>query len=257
MCELFGICAATPIEANDLLKKFYAHSVRHPHGWGLALLDSGGPAIEKEPVCARSSTYLKYRLGSRIVTKTAIAHIRYATQGVMEYDNTHPFTGRDISGRSWTLAHNGTIFDCSLLRPYIRTQRGGTDSERILLYIIDRQDELIRRLRREPTAEERFDLMDQIVCEISPRNKLNLLIFDGELYYVHCNYKDSLHIWQSGTAAYFATVPISDSGWTPVPETQLLAFRDGRLLFTGTDHGHEYLDNAEDQKYLYSGFSVL
>ena len=111
MCELFGICAATPIEANDLLKKFYAHSVHHPHGWGLALLDGGGPAIEKEPVCAAGSTYLKYRLKSRIASKTAIAHIRYATQGVMEYDNTHPsqgVTSADARGHSPTTEPSST-----------------------------------------------------------------------------------------------------------------------------------------------------
>ena len=39
MCELFGFSGNTYQEMNDYLDVFYSHSVRHPHGWGLAILD--------------------------------------------------------------------------------------------------------------------------------------------------------------------------------------------------------------------------
>ena len=40
MCELLGISSAKPMDASGFLKEFYSHSVMHPHGWGLCVLDA-------------------------------------------------------------------------------------------------------------------------------------------------------------------------------------------------------------------------
>ncbi|MCR5529980.1 MAG: class II glutamine amidotransferase [Saccharofermentans sp.] len=48
-----------------------------------------------------------------------------------------------MTGRTWTLAHNGTIFEGDLLNRYY-IQNGTTDSERILLYLIDQIDSHIQ-----------------------------------------------------------------------------------------------------------------
>lgn len=58
-----------------------------------------------------------------------IAHIRLATRGTMDYENTHPFVMRDNSDRTWTLAHNGTIFECEALNPFVSSQQGQTARE--------------------------------------------------------------------------------------------------------------------------------
>ena len=34
----------------------------------------------------------------------------------------------------------------------------------------------------------------------------------------------------------FATVPYTDADWQPVPQTQLIAFRDGRFTRFGKNH---------------------
>ena len=58
----------------------------------------------------------------------------------------------DNRGRSWTLAHNGTIFDFPHLDDFKEAQEGQTDSERVLYYFLDEinraQDHLGRALTR-------------------------------------------------------------------------------------------------------------
>ena len=187
MCELLGVTAKRKIIMNDLLATFFSHSVDHRNGWGLAVLDTDSITIDREPVMASSSLYLKDRLLGTIETSKCIGHIRFATIGGDSIKNTHPFARYDISGRQWVLAHNGTIFDSEALAPYRFVQEGSTDSERILLYIIDRMGETYRRKGDALSADERIRIVENMVQTIVPGNKVNLLIYDGELFYVHKN----------------------------------------------------------------------
>ena len=73
MCELFGFSSSKEEELNDYLKTFYSHCEEHPHGWGLAILDSDKYQIRKEPVKARSSVMLGNILLNPIVCNFIIA----------------------------------------------------------------------------------------------------------------------------------------------------------------------------------------
>ena len=257
MCELFGVSSRRRITVNELLKEFFSHSVRHAHGWGMAVFYENSVSLEKEPVQAIKSSYLKERLQHRISVKNMIAHIRLATRGVMEYVNCHPFVLRDNDGRCWTLAHNGTIFDYPRHDPYLYRQEGRTDSERILYFLVDQVDARQLELGRAMTGEERFALLDELVCDMARGNKLNLLIYDGELLYVHTNYANSLWYSQREDAVLFATTPLDRGSWREHPFTTLCAYRDGCRLFQGTDHGQEYLDNEKDMHMLFVDYSAL
>ena len=59
MCELFGVSSRKRVVVNDLLKEFFTHSVRHANGWGMAIFYENAVSLEKEPVQAIKSTYLK------------------------------------------------------------------------------------------------------------------------------------------------------------------------------------------------------
>lgn len=257
MCELFGISSAKKIPVNDLLREFFSHSDKHPNGWGLATFDHGSASIEKEPVQASRSVYLKERLNHKLCATTLLAHIRYATVGNMEYDNSHPFVRRDAGGRSWVLIHNGTIFDYPALSPYQYRQEGETDSERILLYLVDQIDREQAAAGRALEASERFALLDSLIADMAKGNKLNLIFYDGELMYVHTNYASSLYVCEGGGTAAFCTVPLKAGCWKPVPFTALCAYRDGQRVFQGQPHGHEYIDNDSDLKYLFAAFANL
>ena len=257
MCELFGISAQNEWTANDYLKAFFAHSEFHPHGWGLACVSRNGALIEKESVKASDSHYLKERLSQPVSEKLLLAHIRYATIGNVEYKNCHPFTGKDSTGRCWTLIHNGTIFDYPALYPFLKAQRGDTDSERVFLYLLDRLNEATRQNGARLHFEARFRLLDAIVCDMAKGNKLNLLFTDGKYLYAHTNCRGTLHCLERNNAVIVSTQPLSDENWQPVPFGQLLAFSKGKLIQTGTEHHHEYIHSEEEMKLLYRIFANL
>lgn len=240
MCQLFGVSSSNRIEVNRYLQELSAHSVDHPHGWGIAVLNEGWVNLEKEPFPAWQSSYLQSRLKSPIAVTGMIAHIRNASVGGMTYENCHPFLRRDSSGNVWTLAHNGTVFHSPLLDGYVTDQTGTTDSERILCHLIRRINARQEELRRTLSDRERFLTAEQSIREIAEQNQVTLLFYDGDCMYVHTNQRNKLYYKKTGDAVLFATVPLDGDLWAPVPLMQLLAFRSGRLLFKGMPHPYEY-----------------
>ena len=257
MCELFGVCARDEFYANDYLKAFYAHSDFHPHGWGLACVSRNGALVEKESVKASQSHYLRERLSQPITEKLLLAHIRYATIGNVEYKNCHPFTGKDCTGRRWTLIHNGTIFDYPALNPYQKIQKGDTDSERVFLCFLDKLNEATRKNGARLHFEERFLLFDEIICDMSRGNKLNLIFTDCKYLYAHTNCKGTMNYLEKDGAAFVSTQPLTGESWQPAPFGQLFAFCKGRLIKSGTEHHHEYIQSEEEMKLIYQIFANL
>lgn len=241
MCELFGISSAVKIPCNELLRAFYSHGAEHPDGWGLASFYGGAVSLEKEPVSSVESIYLKNRLTDDIVEDVLLAHIRKASVGGLSYGNTHPFMRRDSHGRLWVMIHNGTIFESPELVPYKHRQRGETDSERILYYLVDKIDTRPGRSCAELPQKERFAVVDQVVRAITPKNKVNLLIYDGELLYIHTNHQGSLHLCQKKETLLVSTKPLNQDHWTQVPLNTLLAYRSGTLELIGERHTNEYI----------------
>ncbi len=257
MCELFGICAAEPFVVNDLLQAFYGHSRVHKHGWGLAIFRGAGVSMEKEPVKADDSVYLRHRLTQTIEEANLFAHIRYATIGRIEYANCHPFLQDDESGRTWTMIHNGTLFEGGKLAPFLDVQKGTTDSERLLLYIVHCMDEAIREAGRPLRDAERLRRMDEIIVDLSYGNKMNMLLYDGEIMYVHTNSEGTLHCREGSRRVIISTAPLLTDGWKPVPMDQLQAYRQGERIFQGTYHGNDFRYEDHDWSTLYSAFSEL
>lgn len=257
MCELFGLNSENKVYMNDLLKEFFSHGNDHPNGWGLAFFYKDGVSLEKQPENSCKSAYLKQRLEAEIRADKMMAHIRLATRGDMSWENSHPFVLRDNSGRAWTFMHNGTIFECDVLNRYVKTQKGSTDSERIILYIIDRVNEAQEKAGRPLNKAERFSLIDQMICEISPENKLNIVMFDGELLYAHTNFKGSLHFLRYDRTVIVSTRPLDERGWKELPLNTLVAYENGALAFKGTDHGHEFIATPEKMKLLFLDYACL
>ena len=245
MCELFGISAKTPIDARNYLKTFYGHSSKHPHGWGLMREMDGKPEIFKEPVCATGSRILNGIIQKTEPQTNLLAHIRLATVGSIKYDNCHPYTGFDMSGRRWTLIHNGTIYSGIQLSRYLHEQTGDTDSERIFLYLIDEINKEMILNDAPLTAERRCRVVDRIAGQLSPRNKLNLIIYDGELLYAHKNMKDTLMYKEIDEGVIISTQALDDGPWQQFPMTQMIAFKDGKRVFEGKIHGNEFIPTLE------------
>lgn len=258
MCEMLGISARRRLPANAILREFFSHAEQHPHGWGLARFSERGvPSVEKEPVKATASAYLKHRLDWPIEEHTLLAHIRLATVGTMEYANCHPFVCEDNRGRTWTLVHNGTVFNGNILNGYMGIQFGDTDSERVLIHLVEQINLEQIRLHRALGETERFALLSEAIADIADGNKLNLLIFDGEVMYAHTNFRDSLHMWRQTESVLFSTRPLSVGTWEEVPFTRLVAVRAGEVVREGESHGREYIYNPEDYRFVYMNFARL
>lgn len=245
MCELLGFSAKTPMELDSYLKVFYSHSVRHPHGWGLMREKNEKTEIIKEPMCASGSRILSEVIKKTGRQKNLMAHIRLATVGSVKSANCHPYTGFDSSGRRWTLIHNGTIYSGTSLAKYLSEQTGDTDSERVFLCILDEIDKEIIRNDAPLDAQRRFHVIEQTVTKLAPRNKLNLMIFDGEVLYVHKNMKDTLVYKRLGDGIIISTTPLDNDDWTPFPMTQVHAFMLGECIFKGAVHGYEFVPTLE------------
>ena len=251
MCEIFCFNSNTPKEVNECLDCFYNHSEEHPHGWGLATMQSDEFVIDKEPVKAACSEHLKNILSNPVVGKNVFAHIRLATVGEIISPNCHPFIEADDNNRSWMLIHNGTIFEYPKLDKYKDSEKGDTDSERILLYIIDKVNEFEKDIGRLSTIKERFNLLADLVADLAKGNKLNLMIYDGDLTYIHSNMRESLYYLKNEDGFLVASTPLDDDeNWKQVELNKLFGLIDGNIIFESEEHDNEFVFTDKHLKYM-------
>ena len=139
MCRLFGLSAGKhPVKATFWLLEapdsLAQQSRRNPDGYGLATFSPGGcPKVDKRPVAAyRDPLFASEAQEER--SPVFLAHVRYASLGANEVQNTHPFEQR---GR--VFAHNGHIADVARLDAQLGSDRGlvhgDTDSERFFALV--------------------------------------------------------------------------------------------------------------------------
>lgn len=247
MCELYGFSAAKAYDIRASLKEFFSHAVENPHGWGISYENANGrQEIIKEPVSAMESHIVTGVVGSIPPQKLTLAHIRYATIGKIALENCHPHTAIDNSGRRWTLIHNGTIYSGKALAKYINIQKGSTDSERFFLYIMDEINQTILQNGGGDLRENmRFQLIDKIAVKLAPRNKLNFILSDSEILYVHKNMKGTLYYHKSPGAFMFSTKPLDNEKWEKFPTCQLQSFKDGEHILSGTKHPYTFVPKLD------------
>lgn len=139
MCRLFAMTGgAEPVAASFWLLEapdsLSVQSRREPDGTGLGVFDSDGtPRVDKWPIAAFEDR--AFAEEARHVTSTTfLAHIRYASTGAVEVNNTHPF---EQAGRLF--AHNGVVEDLDVLDDELGEHRalvaGNTDSERVFALV--------------------------------------------------------------------------------------------------------------------------
>lgn len=113
------------------------------------------------------------------------------------------------------------------------------------------------RLGRALDWKERFAALDDLIGDLAGGNKLNLIVYDGEILYVHTNFRGSLHVRDDDGALVFSTKPLSQGVWKPLPLTRLVAAEDGEFVLEGAAHGKEYVYNPNDYRFLYMDFATL
>jgi glutamine amidotransferase len=139
MCRLFGMSGGPRrvratfwlLEAPDSLAQ---QSRREPDGTGVGCFDEHAhPLVYKAPLAAYEDHEFAQK-ARELCSRTFIAHIRYASTGAIETQNTHPF-----EQHSRLFAHNGVIEDLPALERELGDDmslvHGDTDSERYFALI--------------------------------------------------------------------------------------------------------------------------
>jgi glutamine amidotransferase len=271
MCQMFVVTADKPIDISEKLKSFFHKSSIHKHGWGCADFSGDKIFIKRENIPAYKSGVAQAMADGHFEVKNAFFHLRYATVGAVEQENVHPFVKADDCGRAWSIVHNGTIFRSAAVDRFFHNQAGSTDTERLLLYIVECVNRSIAERKRGLDGQERFDLVEKILVSLAlDGNKLNVAIYDGEFFYIHANSRsgssalgeagrrDFLYELDDNGAKFFATSPLDFNLWRPVELNSVSAYQNGRLVKkSAAAHPYEYFENYEDVMHLYQGFSQL
>ena len=141
------------------------------------------------------------------------------------------------------MIHNGTIYSVRDTIKYTYRQTGDTDSERLFLNFIDVMNS--RLDNGELCERERFDIVNDFIVENAPRNKLNIIFYDGETMYVHKNLRNTLSFKRLENGIVFSTFPLDDNGWEQFPMTQVIAYKQGKEVFRGEPHKGEFIPTLE------------
>jgi glutamine amidotransferase len=256
MCELMGMCFRRPISADFSIREFAIRSEENADGWGLGWYPDQSAALVKEPIRWQMSAYTgfleKYQ---HLLSPIYIAHVRHRTTGgEPRHADTHPFV-RELGGREYCFAHNGTVTGLSAEFPLGRYRPvGTTDSEYLFCYLME---ELARR-ERQLESESDWRWFHGRLTDLNARGKLNCLLSDGINL---LGYRDGnghkglafrkIHIRSAETRLFedrnfavalegelansgfvIATKPLSQFGWHELKPGELIVLAKGDLAFS-------------------------
>lgn len=254
MCQLLGMNCNVPTDICFSFSGFHHRGGRtdeHADGWGIAFYEGPGCRLFIDTKPAADSPVAALVRSYPIHSLNVIAHIRKATVGDVALENTHPFM-REMWGRYWTLAHNGTLkgFSPRFNGRYRRYHPvGRTDSELAFCYLL----ETLRRLfpGGQPELPELSRTLAETTAELSAFGEFNYLLSNGEVLFAHCAKRLAYVVRQApftkahlvdedyavdfsqlttpaDRVAVIATVPLTDNeAWTTMEPGELLLFRDG------------------------------
>jgi len=226
MCELFGFSSAERMDLREYLWEFFSHSYIHKDGWGVCRFDDHHKGrITKEPVCALNSEVLDSVIKTYGREDLLLAHIRLASIGSVKLANTHPFV-QLVKGTDWVMIHNGTI---RISLPSARKPKGDTDSEQILLKIVDALE-----TRKKKTIR---NALEKTFRQLNWFGKVNVILSNGSKLYV---YRNSESLYWSTDLPRKGILIMTNPGdlrtkmkWTPVPCETLVEIQDGEVTYLG------------------------
>jgi glutamine amidotransferase len=196
-----------------------------------------------------------------------ISHVRLATQGERALRNTQPFA-RELGGRMHVFAHNGKLSGVES-HPELRLGRfrplGETDSEHVFCALLARMEGLWEPGGL-PELAARVEVFVELAATLRRLGPANLLYSDGEALFVHAHRRTQpdgeirspgLHLLCRSCAAgegsleaagvsiatgpqqrqevvLIASVPLTEEGWQPLAEGEVLACERGKVLVRRT-----------------------
>jgi predicted glutamine amidotransferase len=261
MCELMGLSFAKPISADFSIREFALRGQENAHGWGLAWYPDRSLTIVKEPIQWRQSKYSSFLetyqgLRSRIY----VAHVRHQTTGgAPTHADTHPFA-RELAGREYCFAHNGTLerFEELPLGRYCPI--GSTDSEHLFCHLLSELADREAHL----TSEENWRWLHAKLTSLNRMGRLNCLLSDGQrlvcyrdaagwkglaIRKVHLHedrvrsfedvtLKVELEVNSINRGHIVTTRALTSTGWHDLQPGELMVLEDGMLRFSSHRGSH-------------------
>ncbi len=145
MCRMIGIVSLPSVPPQLFLgfrdlathgRYLTSDGPSHHDGWGAGWFRPNNEVQlvkAATPVQDRKSGYIDalVRMGAD-QPRIAVAHLRKASTGGVRTEDTHPF-----AAGGWLFCHNGTLFEHQRLPLHTHQPDGGTDSERLFLYLLE------------------------------------------------------------------------------------------------------------------------
>jgi glutamine amidotransferase len=255
MCELMALSFARPVSADFSIRAFALRSQENADGWGLAWYPDRSLALVKEPLRWDASPYTHFlEQYPHLLSSIYVGHVRHGTTGGRPtHADTHPFA-RELDGRDWCFAHNGTLDGFERLPLGRFRPVGGTDSEHVFCHLLNELSHRPSRLKAAPD----WAWLHGRLAELNLMGKLNCLLANGRrlfCYHDRAAYKGlafrpvrlrdgetrrfedpSLQIDLGGTAVnegvVVATCPLSATGWRSFQPGELLVLEGGRVRYS-------------------------
>ncbi len=265
MCELLALSSSRPVNLTFSLETLAARggAAGSSHdGWGVAFYQGTDVALFREPAAAADSALVRFLETDGPATHLAISHIRHATQGGVSLANTQPFV-RELGGRAHVFAHNGDlpgIYRCDALELGSHHPVGQTDSEHAFCALLERLNEPWKA-STPPTLETRLSLLTAFAADLRALGPANFLYADGDALFAHGHRRmqrtskrtEPPGLWirqqhcapadpapddrggvsiaqEERSVVWIASVPLTNDGWRPLAEGEVLAVRNGQTL---------------------------
>ena len=208
MCELLGLAFNKPVSPGLSFRGFRHRASRNPHGWGLAAITPQRATIAKEPIsAARSRVAGTLPDTHALVAPVFIGHVRAASCGEVNLQNTHPFTRR-IDGRDFVFAHNGTLATRRLKsRVGDRFEAEGTTDSEMAMGV------LLTWMEMEHVRWDDYALIEQFLQDLNVAGDLNLLFSNGRPLYCYHDQNGYNGLCWTQRQAPFSRVSLRDEDW--------------------------------------------
>lgn len=189
MCQLLGMNCATPTDVNFSFRGFSQRAgitSDHSDGFGIAFFEDKACRLFVDNQSAVESPIAEMVRNYSIKSRNVISHIRKATQGRINLENSHPFM-RELWGRHWIFAHNGDLFGFNPTLSGRFQPVGDTDSELAFCYLLD---QMYLKFGGEcPSLDEIFDFLQELAPTIAEHGTFNYCLSNGQALFTYATTK--------------------------------------------------------------------